>query len=100
MSDNEASTTNARSSLDPELEATVKAKLMKFIGVEKVTVANLKMYLKLRKERVGGNKQELAERAASVEDPETSDEEQPLAIYMLQGVGDIQDEDDIQAIVE
>jgi hypothetical protein len=52
----------------------------------------MKTYLHLRKQRLTGSKQELAERCASTEDPPKEGEGGPaaLAIHVLQEGGDLE----------
>ena len=82
-----------RSTLDPQLEATVLQKLRTYIMADRVNVANLRAYLRLRKQNLSGNKKELAERAAALEDPPPDSFEAPLALNILEEM----DEDAINA---
>lgn len=86
----------ARSQLDKQLEDNVLAKLQRFLGaVDKVTVANMRAYLRLRNERLSGTKRELAERVMLTNDPQEDGTAPVLAIHLLQEVEDIQDDVDV-----
>jgi hypothetical protein len=77
------------------LEANVLVKLQRFVGVNIVTVANMKAYLHLRNERLSGTKVELAERVIRTNDPQEDGAMPALAIHLLQEVEDVQDDVEI-----
>jgi hypothetical protein len=81
----ETGETARKSSIEPTKEKALLEKIRKYVGLDVVTVANIKVYLRLRGEKVSGNKIELAERALAAKDPDENDVPvvMPLAIDAL-----------------
>jgi hypothetical protein len=92
-----------RSQLEPQLEAVVLEKVRRYVGQNKVTIVIMKTYLCLRKQRLTGSKQELAERCASTEEKKGK-EDQQLWLFMfckkggdLEGIGTgMEEEGDVE----
>ena len=86
--------TAKRSNIEPAKEKALQEKIRKYVGLDTVTVAAIKVYLRLRGEKVSGNKIELAERALAVKDPDKINLPvvMPLAIHVLmEDSGDLGD---------
>ena len=83
-----------RTQLEPEKEKKLCAKLLQHVGLDRTTVANIKIYLRLRGLTISGNKIELAERALAAEDPPDVSAMMPLAIHVIQDDQMLDSQDD------
>jgi hypothetical protein len=82
----ETKETTKRSNIEPAKEKALQEKNRKYVGLDTVTVANIKAYLRLRGEKLSGSKTELVEQALAVKDPGNDDSlvvVMPLAIHVL-----------------